>query len=196
MSYRNEKRRTAIWVLQELCKPAKVRVTALIDSNGRRQEITDRHYEWVKLLDMISTSQYSRELLRDAIDLLVINEHIDLLENQKNAYDIEIKAFRKGEIALREDVYQEEIKNYNSDRIFRNLRWLLPLAMLILTALNIAYSFYKQGEIKSKVEAAEHRIDSIQKELEEARLNITAMSQKISQHLSDTAHRTHSKIGQ
>ena len=58
MSYRNDKRRAAIWLLQELCKPSRVRVTALIDSNGRRQEITDRHYNWVKLIELIPNSKY------------------------------------------------------------------------------------------------------------------------------------------
>jgi hypothetical protein len=166
MSYRNDKRRAAIWLLQELCKPSRVRVTALIDSNGRRQEITDRHYNWVKLTELIPNSKYSRELLRDAVDLLVVNGHVDLLENYKNAYEIEIRAFRKGEISLRDDVYQEEISNYNSDKTFRNLRWILPLAMLILTAINIGYSFYKQGETTSKLKNDEQKIYNIERQLD------------------------------
>lgn len=194
MAYRNDKRNAAIWILRELCKPAKVKVTALIDSNGKRQEITDRHYDWVKLLDLISISPFSREILREAVDLLVINQHIDILDCDKNAYEIEIKAFRKGEIALREDVYQEEIKNYNSDRIFRNLRWLLPLLMLILTAINIAYNFYKQAEFKSKFEIAEQNIERTQKELENIRSQIILMNQSIQRRIGDTAQRSNSKI--
>lgn len=63
--------------------------------------------------------------------------------------------------------------------------WLLPLAMLILTTINIAYLFYKKGEIISKIEGAERRTDSIQKKSDDTRINNKAMNQIIIQHLSD-----------
>jgi len=146
MSYRNDKRRTAIWILKQLCKPSKMTITG-IQHPDRHEEINERHYDTISLKDLISQSNYSRELLRDAADLLFLNKHIDLFENQKDRFDIKIKAFKQGEFALREDFYQDQIDDYNSDKYYRNLRMIIPILALLISIVSLFISTCKKSEI-------------------------------------------------
>ena len=127
MSYRNDKRKASIWLLENICVPAKRTITAIIGP-GKRTEVNQKNYDWFELKELISKSSYDKNLkfsydknlIRDACDLLRIKEHIDILENEIDRFDIKVKAFKEGEVALREDYYQDDINNYLSDKRFRN----------------------------------------------------------------------------
>jgi len=195
MSHRNDKLKAAIWLLENICVPPKMSVTAIVES-GKRTEFNQKKYDWFKLKELISKSPYDKNLLRDACDLLRIKEHIDVLDNEIDRFDIQVKALKEGEVALREDFYQDDIANYSSDKKFRNLRWQLPFLIVILTAINIGYSFYKDGKSTSLLKGAEQKIDSIQKELEEVKSNSREAIQKIDEHLTDTTVHNHASNGQ
>ena len=195
MSHRNEKRKAAIWLLENLCVAPKMFVTAIVEP-GRQTEVNQKKYDWFKLKELISKSPYDKDLLRDTCDLLRIKGHVDILDNEIDRFDIQVKALKEGEVALREDFYQDDIANYSSDKKFRNLRWQLPFLIVILTAINISYTFYKDGKSTSGLKDVERRINSMQKELEEIKSHSREASQKIEEHLADTTVRVHADIPQ
>ena len=195
MSHRNEKRRAAIWLLDKICVAPKMSVTGIVEG-GKRREINTKRYDWFKLKGLLEKCPYDKTLIRDACDLLFLKDHIDILENENDRFDIQVKAYKDGEVALREDFYQDDIANYSADKRFRNLRWQLPFLIVILTALNIGYTFYKDGKSTSGLKDAEQRINSIQRELEAVRLNNTATIERINQHLTDTTVHNHASNGQ
>lgn len=92
---------------------------------------------------MTAKNKYSKESLREAADLLAINDHIEIFENQNDVYDIGIKAYKKGEIALREDIYQDEIDEYNSNAIYRRTRIWLPVLALVVAVISLMLSICK-----------------------------------------------------
>jgi hypothetical protein len=170
--YTINKRRAVIWLLKKLCRPPGVKVTAEIE-NGKRTEINMRGYDWRKLTALmgewtsekkLTEQQYrlDRELLRDACDLLFFRKQIDLRDNEKNQFDIEISATREGELALREDVYQEEIANFTSDRIFRNFRWWIPFAAFILALTSLVITTCKKSVIL--IQIPKETVDSTRNE--------------------------------
>lgn len=195
MSHRNDKRQAAIWLLTKICVAPKMSVTGIVEG-GKRREINTKRYDWFKLKELIRECHYDKELLRGACDLLFLKDHIDILENENDRFDIQVKAYKEGEIALREDFYQDDIANYSSDKRFRNLRWQLPLLIVILTTINIGYTFYKDGKSTSGLKDVEQRIDSIQKELEGVKSNNREVLQKTDEHLADTTVHIHAKNGQ
>ena len=192
MSQRNDKRKAAIWLLKNICVPPKMSVTAIVEP-GKRTEVNQKKYDWFKLKDLILKSPFDKNLLRDACDLLFIKEHIDVLDNELDRFDIQVKALKEGEVALREDFYEDDITNYSSDKKFRNLRWQLPFLIVILTAINIGYTFYKNGKSASELKNLEQRIDSVEKESEAERVNSQATADRIDQHRTDTVVHKHAR---
>jgi hypothetical protein len=195
MSHRNDKRKAAIWILENICVPPKMIVTA-IEEPGKRIEFNQKKYDWFKLKEFISKSPYDKNLLRDACDLLRIKEHIDILDNEIDRFDIQVKAFKEGEVALREDFYQDDIDNYLSDKRFRNLRWQLPLLIVILTAINIGYTFYKDGKSTSELKDVKQEVNTLRKQLEEIKSNNMGVLKRIDEHLTDTTAHNHANNGQ
>ena len=195
MSHRNDKRQAAIWLLLKICVAPKMSVTGIVEG-GKRREINTKRYDWFKLKELLEDCPYDKELIRGACDLLFLKDHVNILENENDRFDIQVKAYKEGEIALREDFYQDDIANYLSDKRFRNLRWQLPLLIVVLTAINIGYTFYKDGKSTSGLKKAEHRLDSIQRELEAIRLNDMATQIRINEHLADTTVHNHANIAQ
>jgi hypothetical protein len=147
MKYRNRKRKTAIWILEQICKPLKARITGLRDFEGpgSYMEVNEKYYDKYDLKDLIAKNVYSKELLRDAADLLAINDHVEIFENQNNVFDIGIKAYKKGEIALREDIYQDEIDEYNSNAIYLRTRIWLPILALVIAVISLVLSICNQN---------------------------------------------------
>lgn len=196
MSHRNDKRKAAIWLLENICVPPKFVISAIVSGSGNRTEYNQEKYDWFKLKELIPKSPYNRELLRDACDLLRIKDHININDNDIDRFDIEITAIKNGEVALREGYYQDDIENYSSDKKFRNLRWQLPFAIVILTAFNIGYSFYKDGKSTSELKALEAKVMLIQEGLEKTQTVGMDAMKKIDEHLADTTLRSHTNIGQ
>ena len=195
MSYRNDKRKASIWILENICVPAKMTITAIIEP-GKRTEVNQKNYDWFELKGLISKSSYDKNLIRDACDLLRIKEHIDILENEIDRFDIKVKAFKEGEVALREDYYQDDINNYLSDKRFRNLRWQLPLLIVLLTAINIGYTFYKDGKSTSELKEIKQVVNNLEQQLEESKSSNKEVERKINEHFADTIIHKHSSKGQ
>lgn len=139
MKRRNEKRKAAIWILKEICKPLTFRITGIREPDSY-QEINEKYYDIYELKNLIAKNKYSRELLRDAADLLALNGHIDIFENIKDIYDIRIRVFKKGEIALDEDIYQDEIDEYRNNVIFRWTRIWLPILAIVIALISLVVS--------------------------------------------------------
>lgn len=164
MKYRNKKRKAAIWILEQICRPLKARATGLRNFEGANsyKEINEKYYDQYELKELINKQVFTRELLRDAADLLFINDHITIFENEKNIYDIGLKAYKKGEIALREDIYQDEIDQYNSDKKYLHLRWVLPTIALILTTITLILTTCNNASSKSDIQELKGRLNFIE----------------------------------
>jgi hypothetical protein len=143
--HRNDKRRAAIWLLEQLIKPLKGTITASVDS-GILTPINKKTYSNYKFADLIVQSKYSKEILREAADLLCDRQHIGIMENFNDLYDCTIWALAAGEIALNDDIYQEEINVYNSDKYYRLFRWVLPLAAITISILSIFISTCRKSQ--------------------------------------------------
>lgn len=193
MSYRNKKRKVAIWVLDQICGPQKMVVTAITEA-GKRREVNTKNYDWFNLKDLLKKTPFDKNLVRDSCDLLFLKNHIDILENEIDRFDIKIKAYREGEVALREDIYQDEIDNYSSDKRYRSLRWMLPLIIVILTVVNIAYTFYKDGKATSDIKGVENRIDNIEGILQTVQLNSRIQPQQKNNMIVDTSVKAHTIV--
>lgn len=141
MKYRNQKRKAAIWILKEICKPRTFRITA-IDEPDNYQKINEKFYDTYELKDLSAKNKYSLGLLRNAVDLLGIKGHITIFENEKDIYDIGIKALKSGEIALHEDIYQEDIDEYRSNMVFRWTRIWLPILAIVISLISLVFSTY------------------------------------------------------
>jgi len=50
-------------------------------------------------------------------------------------------------MALKEEDYEEEIKNNNSDRIYRKARWLLPAIAVVISIFSIGVSIWKKSNV-------------------------------------------------
>ena len=148
--YRTQKRLAAIWILEKITVAPKMAITTIVEGNNRT-EVNQKNYSWHKLKDLIPVSPYERILLRDACDLLFIKDHIDICDNKIDVFDIEVKALKVGEIAFKEDFYQDDISNYNSERQYRNLRWWIPSAALLISLISLIISTCKKTVIQVQV---------------------------------------------
>src|SRR5687768_5626015 len=117
-NYRNQKREVAIWILQQITKSQKTKVTAHIENGVREERNYEKSYDDYKLNTLKEVSSYTKEILREAAELLLSKGHLDLFENSNDIYQCIIRATKAGEIALKEEVYEEDIRNYNSDRYY------------------------------------------------------------------------------
>lgn len=197
MKYRNEKRKAAIWILSTIIKPRTARVTGLrnFKNIGSYEEVNEKYYDEYRLKDLIAKQQpYSRELLRDAVDFLYINGDIQLSENEKDRFDIGIKANKEGEISLRDDKYDDEIDIYNSDTIYRSARMWLPVSAIIVSLMTLGYSVYQNNTKTVALEKIQADMQCYQKKVDTMELKIKAL--KIDGQQAKIGDPTHPNNGQ
>ena len=163
MKHRNKKRKAAIWILEEICKPGTYRIIGIYEPDNY-QKINEKYYDIYGLKSLTAKNKYSQELLREAVDLLTIKEHIEIFENEKDIYDIRIRAFKNGEIALNEDVYQDEIDEYNSNTIFRWTRIWLPILAIVIALISLVVSIRNHNHsnlIPNQIIKGTHKVEMI-----------------------------------
>jgi len=161
-NYRNNKRKAAIWILRKTCVAPKMIVKRIGE-----QEINTKTFPWIRSEDLLTdpSNKYNRELLRDAIDLLSSKKRIDLLDNDRNRYDVSLRATLEGEVAKNEELYEEEIRTFNSDRIYRTGRWAIPAAAIIISAISLYVSLGKDNRCNAEIERLQQRIEAIEQKI-------------------------------
>lgn len=148
MVHRNEKRKAAIWLLNELIiSNSKFRATGMTD--GATDNFTkwdSKIYNIYKFNDLHSKSSFKKGLLKSAVELLFNNKHIAYGNvSQVDIYDFELKATNSGEEALRDEIYEDEIEIYNNDKYFRYLRWWLPILAIVISIISLCFSTCKDS---------------------------------------------------
>ncbi|WP_431216974.1 hypothetical protein ACQ86N_21925 [Puia sp. P3] len=106
------------------------------------KDVNLQAYPWIKL-SSLTTRRFSKEILREAVDLLLKNKHIDMLDNQLDRFDIQIKCTDEGARALREGVYHDDIRNYRDDKISKWLNWRVGLVGILLAICSFVYTVFK-----------------------------------------------------
>jgi hypothetical protein len=169
MSQRNYTRKAAIWLLKELCKPPKVKITGIV-TDGKRKEINVRTYEMETLKTFIEYAPYSAMVLRDACELLARNGHIYMFDNEHNRYDIEIQGRDEGNMALKEDFYQEDIANHFSEKMNRTTRWFLPILSFLVALFSLGYSIVKDKKNVTTMDSLQQQINQLNDSIKNVKL--------------------------
>lgn len=144
----NQKRKAAIWILKYITNDVKHKyaVSAKIDTNGKRQDVDPTpSYKRYYFKDIQPISGFKKETFKYAIDLLYERGHINPLYGEDKDYNIiEFEGNQKGNTALHDRVYEDEISNYNNDRFYASGRWVLPVIAIIISIVSICISTCKK----------------------------------------------------
>lgn len=178
MSYRNDKRKAAIWILEQITVPAKMNIAGMSDPLSNKSiKTTKKRYDVFAFTDLLSKSKYSKDVLRSAVDLLYNNAHIKYIqESETDIYDFSMQAFPAADEALKEEIYENEISTYKNDYYYSYSRWILPIAAILISLLSIYLTTCKKEPDNTiQIEHIAQRmpqLDSIQQEiLRQMRLN-------------------------
>ena len=143
-TYRNQVRRAAIDILEVIIKTPKWGKVKIVNPDKGEEKLKEILYKQYSLQGVKKEIGYQNTVLLDAAFLLKNNNHIDILKNENDEYDIGIIAFKSGEIALRERFYQDDISNYNSDKYYSYFRWVLPIMAILISIVSLYFSIKKQ----------------------------------------------------
>jgi hypothetical protein len=152
-TYWQQRREAGIWMLSKLVVPNKMKVTAYIDKNQNREDIYfEKSYDKYTINDLAEEKVYNKEILYEVAYFLYGKGHINVWQQRNDIYASTIQAKPEGEIALKEDIYGEEIRNYNSDKIYRRTRWLIPVFAFIISIVSLCISMCRKSVVKLQLE--------------------------------------------
>lgn len=164
MIKRNEIRRTAIWILDKISKEQIISIEEGTDEDFREgnqsvlKHRRDYRYFSIKQIKETSNGLYEFSDLYPAIDLLAHRGHIEFSPNKTLYNNSLLICTLEGSIALLDEFYQDDIKQYENDRIFLRLRWQLPLIALVLSLASTGISFYQLITAKKDIQALKERL--------------------------------------
>lgn len=140
----NQKRKAAIWILQEITKDLKHKypISGIWDANGEKKDVDPApSYKIYKFKELQPLSSFSKETFYYALCMLYEREHIKPYFGTGFDYNvIEFQCKLEGHTALHDCIYQNEISTYNNDRFYAGARWTLPIVAITISIISLCIS--------------------------------------------------------
>lgn len=146
MKYRNKKRLVAVWILEKISIANKAHVVgqATTTTNVEIPKYI-RPTDPYKVSELIKLNKYEAPIIYEASFFLISRGYIQHIGMEDN--DIahtSIKITDEGINALRDEIIQDEIRDYNNDFYYSYLRWWLPIVAIIVSVSSIFFSTCKK----------------------------------------------------
>lgn len=166
MKYRNIKRLVSIWLLEKLRVANKAHYVgqATVSTSVEVPQYI-RPKDPYKVSELVKLNKYKPSIIYEASFFLISRGYIESVGMiNEDIANTSIKITDEGINALRDEVLEDEINNYNNDRYYSYLRWWVPILALIVSLTSIFFSTCKRAQpLQQKTEPASLPVRGVMK---------------------------------
>lgn len=151
MKYRNKKRLVAIWILEQLSITNRAHYVGQA-TVGTVVETPAyiRPPDPLKVSELVKTNKYEAPLIYEASFFLMSRGYVEPVGmTNDDIANTSIKITDEGINALRDEIFEDEITNYNNDRYYSYSRWILPVLSILVSIVALWFSTCKKSSDKT-----------------------------------------------